>query len=352
MTIPVEYFDELNQLSAELGPIGYIYVLLDYKGAFDPDRLGTALRRLIDAQPVLACRFDDNGGKPVWRRRDDLDQIAACHLIVSTNVEADTAAWLSDRFDWRTSGNVGAALLRAADGTGDRLLLRFSHVAGDGAATLNAVAELTGLYSRLATEPEYRPTINTASRDGFRWLKDFSRMDRLRLWLRDLGNLPRALKRHRGLVFEDAKTFLADLAAVIPAYRILRLGEDRVVAIDQYARAREATVNDVLLAAFVRAFDEFCPSRANTDLIVGLPPICGAALRCSNDRPSRTSRVVSWPAYAPRPANRSKARWPAYGRKYSGTAAAISAPRAKSSTGCWRAPRLPGSAGLPKNPVG
>jgi hypothetical protein len=94
--IPFEYFDKPNQLSA----VGYIYVLLDYKGALD---------------------------------------------------------------------RAGAALLRTAGGTGNRLPLRFSHVAGVGAATLHAVADLTGLYSRLATEPEYRPAFNTASRDSFLW---------------------------------------------------------------------------------------------------------------------------------------------------------------------------------------
>jgi NRPS condensation-like uncharacterized protein len=270
-TLPAEYFDELTQVSAEFGPIGYIYILLDYSAPLDPERLGVAMRRLIDAEPVLGCRFDDSGDKPIWRRRDDLDQVAACPLAISANIEADTAAWLSDRFNTRTSANVGSALLRAANGTGDRLLLRFSHVAGDGAAALNAVAALTDLYSRLAKEPEYRPTPNTASRDSFRWLEDFSRKDRRKLFLRELSSLPRALKPHRGLRLEDATTFLADLATVTPAYRILRLGSDRLAAIDQYSRARRVTLNEVLLAAFVRAFDEFCPSPADTDIAVGLP---------------------------------------------------------------------------------
>ncbi|SMF97335.1 Uncharacterized protein, contains a NRPS condensation (elongation) domain [Methylomagnum ishizawai] len=269
-TLPAEFQDQVVQIVSELGVSGYVRLVLDYPGPLDPARLETALRRLLDAEPVLGCRFALEDGQALWRRRDDLDAIAGCPVLAGDDLEATTQAWLAERFDPWQSPNLGIALVRSPAQAGDRLLLRVSHVVADGTAALDVAMALTDLYSRLGDDPDYQPSVNTASRDSLLWLANFKFRDKLGLLLDDLKSLPAALGKRRGLSSTPAR-FQADAAQLRPRYRTLRLDETRLAAIDRYARAHSATLNDLCLAAFFRAFDEFCPGPAAARLEVVMP---------------------------------------------------------------------------------
>jgi len=270
-TLPAEFQDELVQVFCDLGVNGYISLLFDYPQQFDAARLGLAVRRVLDAEPVLGCRFEaEEGGKARWRRRDDIDTVALCPVVVSANLEEDTAVLLAELYDPRYSPNVRAVLIRQREGAADRLLLQVSHAAADGTASLDFAAAVAGMYTRLGQDPDYRLPPNNASRDSFLWLRSFSVRQRLRLLWEDLKDLPAALAPKRGLVSSRA-AFLADSENQQPEFRLLRLDERRMAEIDRYASESGATLNDICLAAFFRAFDEYCPGPAGTSLEVVMP---------------------------------------------------------------------------------
>lgn len=271
-TLDVEYQDEIVYILTELALAGYIRLVIDYPGPLDENRLRIAIRRLIDAEPVLGCRFlIEEGERPLWRRRDDLDRLADCPVTNSDDLDAATQVWLAERFNPQTSPNLSVALIRSPTQQGDRLLLRVSHVAADGVGVLTVAANLFDLYSRLRDDPEWRPTPNPASRASFLWLRNSKRRNRLQLLLQDLGGLPAALEKKRGLIAHDKESFLNDVATVQPLYGLLRLGEQRVVALERYSKQQGVTLHDVCLTAFLRAFDEFCPSPSNAGLAVAVP---------------------------------------------------------------------------------
>jgi len=269
-TLPAEFQDEVVQILSELGLSGYVRLLIDYPKRLDEARMGIAVRRLMDAEPVLGCRFAVENGKAFWRRRDDLDQIAHCPVAESEDLDAATAPLLAERFGPLGSPNVSACLIRSPNTKGDRLLLRVSHVIADGTAALDVAKAMTDLYTRLGSDPEYRPTPNASSRDSFIWLDNFKLRDRLELVLHDLKNLPATFVRCRGLI-SDRETFLGDREMCEPGYAILRLDEARTTAIDHYAHEQGATLNDICLSGFFRAFDAFCPHPAETRLEVVMP---------------------------------------------------------------------------------
>ena len=68
-TIAAEFQDQMVQIFASYGTTGYLYVVLDFAAPLDADVVRQATRRLLDAEPVLGCRFDEGGAVPVWRRR-------------------------------------------------------------------------------------------------------------------------------------------------------------------------------------------------------------------------------------------------------------------------------------------
>ncbi len=269
-SLPAEFQDEVVQIISELGLSGYIRLLIDYPVRLDEARLSIALRRLLDAEPVLGCRFVLEQGKPVWQRRDDLDQIANCPVAVGEDVDGITAPLLAERFVPYNSPNLSAVLIRSSSQPGDRLLLRVSHGVADGTAALDVAIALADLYTRLGGDPEYRPAPNDASRDSFLWMKNFKLRDRLELLLHDLKYLPAAFGPRRGLV-ADAETFLAHIETLEPAYQTLRFDAHRLAELDRYAHEHQATLNDIFLAAFFRAFDAFCPYPAEARLELVMP---------------------------------------------------------------------------------
>ena len=103
---------------------------------------------------------------------------------------------------------------------------------------------------------------NTASRDSFRWLADFKLKDKLKVLLRDLGEMPRLLRRHQG--FQRSRAAFAAAPRTRLALSRVTIPPERLAAIDAVAKARGLSRNDVLMAGYARAFMVFCrgdPSR-------------------------------------------------------------------------------------------
>jgi len=268
-SLPAEFQDQIVQICCELFVGGYIRLLLDYPGQLDAERMGLALRRLQDAEPILACRFVVENGQAVWRR-EDISAKAGCELLITDNPDGALQTLLAERFNPSTSPNVKAALIRSPAGGGDRLLLKISHVVADGTAALDFAMALTAMYSRLKDDPDYRLPPNSASRDSFLWLKNFPFKERVKMLCQDLKAIPRQLRPCRGLV-SDRETFLADAHSLQPFYRCLRLDGRRVAALDAYAADSKCSLNDICLAAFFRAFAQFCPMPANGELTAVMP---------------------------------------------------------------------------------
>jgi len=145
-TLPVQHYDEVLWLAAQGGQSGYVDALLDYPARLDEMRLARALRLLIDAIPVLGCRFDASGDRPVWRRRDDLDGLAACPVIDGVALEDGTRQLTGRRPGPDLADTISMAVVRAADAAGDRLVIRFSHVAADAGGWFTALETLVRIH--------------------------------------------------------------------------------------------------------------------------------------------------------------------------------------------------------------
>ena len=70
--------DQLVRICTELGCAGPFIMVLPFAVPLDEARLGRAARLMLDAEPILGCRFEPDPVRPVWRRRDDLDRERWC----------------------------------------------------------------------------------------------------------------------------------------------------------------------------------------------------------------------------------------------------------------------------------
>jgi NRPS condensation-like uncharacterized protein len=163
-TMPVEFVECTVYVSCESGffwpQLGGV-VALDAR--LDDARLRHALRLLLDAEPVLGCRFDADAKTPVWRRLEGLDDVLLVDVRQSDNPAHDAAAFVAEPFDLNGGPQVLAALVRGP--SADTLAVKASHVAVDGGALKETLYLISEFYRRLGEQPDWTPLPNL---DGVR----------------------------------------------------------------------------------------------------------------------------------------------------------------------------------------
>lgn len=253
--LPAEFQDQVVRIVTELRGAGYIQFVLRFDGRLDPARLSRAVRLAMDAEPILGCRFVLENGVPVWRPRTDLDAAADCtprSAADAAAVEIEVQRCLAEPYDPDADPNLRARLVRGP--SGDVLVVKVSHIVADGTAALDALYALAELYARLGDALDHRPHPNPASRDSFLWMRSFKLRDRLATLVHGLRDAAaRAGGRRLGLT-GDPQTLLDPARSRGPQFLFERLAEVRTAALAQAARDRRCTVNDLVLAAFLRAY--------------------------------------------------------------------------------------------------
>jgi NRPS condensation-like uncharacterized protein len=217
---------------------------LRFAGRLDLDRLTRAADLLLDAEPVLGCRYVRDERKPFWER------VGADRRDV-VRVVADAGEYARCRvapIDSYEHPQVRLFVWRAADG--DRVLLAVAHIAADAGGVKHAVGRLAAIYQALATEPDHVPEPNV---DGER---DYTQVLR-RLPRRALLRVARNYLRHARGMYASPPVHgfgFPDGPRHPIAYALRDLAADRVARIAAFGRARGATLNDLLVAAYFRAF--------------------------------------------------------------------------------------------------
>jgi|HubBroStandDraft_1064217.scaffolds.fasta_scaffold00649_6 NRPS condensation-like uncharacterized protein len=258
-SLPAEFQDQIVALCAEFGTANMIHLFLGFPDRLDPARLARAARLMVDAEPILGCRLDAEGRQAVWRRHAEPDGIAWFENLPADGEESAIRAVLAEQEP------AGGRLFRLRLHRGpaqDLLVVSVHHAVADGAAAFDCCYELASIYSRLAADPAYRPEPNPASRDSFEWMVDFTWRDRLRLILRDLGELRHARSTVYGLSGPSFEAWRA-LPRDRPAFVRRRIAPERVQALDAMAASRRCTRHDLLVAGLARAFPGFAGGRAD-----------------------------------------------------------------------------------------
>jgi NRPS condensation-like uncharacterized protein len=271
-TFRAEFMDWIVELMVESKMMGaQMGAAVRFDGRLDEARVRRALRLLVDAEPVLGCRFAIDG-VPHWVRLDDLDGRVAFEVLPSADPEADAAAYVATGLDPREGPQVRGAILRGREG--DKLVLKTTHVALDGGALKQMLYLLARLYRTLEMDPDFVPEPDPRPRSLASIAKTASFVDRLKA-VRFRRNFPHTDWSVPGLGGAGEPTYIAD--AIAP--------ED-FGPLAGFGKSRGATVHDLLLAAYCRAlFAELkpppgarTPVNMSADLRPWLPPNAVMAL--------------------------------------------------------------------------
>jgi NRPS condensation-like uncharacterized protein len=259
-------------VAISLGHDQTIRLVMELDGQVDLERLRHALRRVLEAEPVLQCRFVPGLFRAWWRSREDVNELEMnpshelCRFVPTDDPQGELHAFMAVGIDPYVDPLVQIGVFRS--GT-DTLCIKVSHVAMDGGGLKKLVERLTRVYRALAVDPSAAIPLDLAlDRGQGQVLKAFPLHERLRAFLTQ----PFHEKRWH---FPFLKGTPGDITFSERSVRA------RIPDLKLRARAHGANLTDLLLTGFVRAI--FALTETPRD--VGLPFTVAIDLRRYHDDP-------------------------------------------------------------------
>jgi NRPS condensation-like uncharacterized protein len=294
-----------------------VHVVLELCGQIDEHRLARAVRLLLDQEPVLGCRFVMGRHRPRWERLGDLDEQPLCELCCLDGRSGDEAGTAASTTGRRVASRVGAGeregagervrdrgeagdhagervmdeatesavvgylaeppdpigrpmlrvrVFRRRDGQagsgaageggrgGDVVCLKINHLAVDGGGSKQCAYLLAELYEALGRDAELRPAPNLdGSRSMWQLAGQFGWADRGRMLGKALRDRRRRRHPPRFWHVPHREEVPSGAAAGGRTYVLARLSGAAFRRAKEWGRARGATLNDLVNAAYVHA---------------------------------------------------------------------------------------------------
>ncbi|MBI5487815.1 MAG: hypothetical protein HY905_10825 [Deltaproteobacteria bacterium] len=218
----------------------HLQVIVDLDRPIDRHEAERAVAGTVAAFPLLGCRYVPGAWRDRWVTDPTMSATDAVQLLdPAADPETTTREWLAREIDERAGWPWRVAVLPGERGC--RLLVSVLHVAADGAGTLAAVRELARLLMGGTTVERPCPVERHVG------------MLFRRLGAAGLVRLAAGLLRETTRPFEVpflARTATAGPPPTGPAtWRTVRVDVGEGSALRELCRVRNATVNDLLVAA-------------------------------------------------------------------------------------------------------
>jgi NRPS condensation-like uncharacterized protein len=238
-TFRLTAWDALQLLSKRFSD-QQVRMVVEFDGRLDEGRLAEAIRGVVKTEPVLACRVRRRFFRPGWEPMPGLDAADLLRVVRVAAPGQEVERLLVDDLDPWHGPIVRFGLVR---GEWDTLVVNLDHTAGDAAS----VRLLTCLLASLYTHPERAAAPQPAAyykKRGFRSLLELnpSAARTRKLPAPPAGARPGWQFPWRSGERESTKHIF-----------LRRLAPEKAAAVRAFAAARNAWLNDVLIAAFFRA---------------------------------------------------------------------------------------------------
>jgi NRPS condensation-like uncharacterized protein len=226
-----------------------IRCVIEFDGRVNAARMARAIRLTLDAEPVLGCRFVRGIYRHYWEGVDNPDGAVLFEVLETSEYDDDMGAFIGalPPLNICNGPQVRAWLVRSEK---DTLVICLQHVACDGVGAKDYLALLARIYLKLFQDPSYHPEPNLAgSRSLKQVLKNFSPGDYFPL-------MRRGVRDFYEFMFPLVRKTLPSTGMPLsrPSMIVHTLGPDLFRKFREYGLKRNATINDMLVTAFVRTF--------------------------------------------------------------------------------------------------
>jgi len=243
MSFPVEPQDIFNYLADKYGAHNQLCYIFEINSRVNETILKQAIRLSIDVQPILGCRLIENDDVAIWERRGDIDEIEMCTVVETQDVELELQNFIAQRYDFDHDCQVKVKIFR---GESDTVCLKVNHACCDAGGFKEYLHILINIYNRIFNDQLYdleSYSSDSRSQDSiFRLPEIITRVNTMAGEENNLGHTV-AFPYIAG---ENTKQTVV----------IRKINRRKFNAIKIQARRNGATINDVFLAAYIRAISK------------------------------------------------------------------------------------------------
>ncbi len=232
-TFKVEAQDAYNYAASKGFTDQQLCMVLKFNGKLRETALAKAVRLILDLEPVLGCRIEENDGKLIWLRRNDLDKLELCTLFETASLEQELLDFVNKPALANRDPLIAARIFR--QNNADTFCIKLNHAAGDAGGLKVLTAKLSEVYSILLRGKEVSVAANSGRRDQsqlFEHTKD-----------------PHS---YHMTTLPSPTWMLPQTEGTKPLHAFRQICKAEFDRIKGYAKRSQATVNDVLLAALFR----------------------------------------------------------------------------------------------------
>jgi NRPS condensation-like uncharacterized protein len=237
----------------------WVRFVISLNGKIEAERLEKAVRILLDAEPILGCRFVENWWSPSWHRRDDLDDIKFFRIVKTLDSKGAIIRFMSEPNNPRTDPLIQVQLVRSES---DTICIKMNHMVADAAGSKKYMYQLASIYQKLADDPHYLPPCNVGYDRGlYQISREFGFIDRLRIFRSSYRDRKRKFLPPGGWSFPASSNI-----CIQKTFLTRQLGPKRFRSLKDYGHKHQATLNDIMLAAFYRSLVDVITPNQGTPL--------------------------------------------------------------------------------------
>lgn len=209
-----------------------------FSGNIDLECLKKAVNLSADAFPLIRCGFHENLRRPYW---EDKGHTSDDMVELQETAEVDAAVWKSllKETDEIQGPQLKITIIR--NGKTDVLCVTINHMICDAAGFKDYLYWLSSIYTGVEKDPDYRPVSLTGKRNLGQVMRTFPWFDRIKIFV---GNNDMTKNDTARFDFEGDPDHPFIERKIIP--------REKFELLKGYAKIHGATVNDVLLTAYIR----------------------------------------------------------------------------------------------------
>lgn len=218
-----------------------LHFLAAFEGKLDYNLLQKSVAVSAEVFPLLKCRFNNDSKRPYWENcsytADDM-----LTLIETADSENIVNQFLVSEIDASTGPQIKLGVIR--DAQADTLVILMNHMLCDAAGFKDYLYLLSSIYSNMVRNTDIHPSVS-----GSRRLSQIRQV----LTLKDRIKI---LFSKNDMSTHDPASFGLEGDLNNPFIEIRSIPKEIFLKLKEYARSHNATINDMILTAYIRTLYE------------------------------------------------------------------------------------------------
>ena len=226
--------------------IPIIQLEMEFDYYLDEHRLAKAVALTMDAAPILCCRFVPRTIRPYWESVEK-EKYTIFALVKNKN---EYEAFRGKGIEFISEPQMCTCLYRSE--RKDRFILKISHVVSDTTGVKEIAAILSNIYNRLAYDPDYYPTPEPCNpRSYWHIVRNIPWYVYPRIVINYIFEIMNSL-----IPYQTQRIPIKKTSGKVGKYITRYIEKEALTHMINYGKKRNATLNDVLLAAIFRALSK------------------------------------------------------------------------------------------------